>query len=80
MRKRERQFSAREARPAHSAGTPSKPCTYGEKLGVNFYEVHLRARPDSSSTVGDAKFPQLVDSTRGDAFQRKILVSRIICK
>jgi hypothetical protein len=34
----------------------------------------------SSSTVGDAKFPQLVDSTRGDAFHSEILVSRIIHK
>ena len=38
------------------------------------------ARLDSSSTVGDASWPQLVDSTQGDAFQRKILVSRLIRK
>src|ERR1019366_3289805 len=37
-------------------------------------------RLDSSSTVGDAKFPQLVDSTRGDAFHSEILVSQIIHK
>ena len=36
--------------------------------------------PDSSSTVGDASWPQLVDSKQGDACQREILVSRIICK
>jgi MFS family permease len=34
----------------------------------------------SSSTVGDASWPQLVDSTQGDASQREILVSRLICK
>ena len=38
------------------------------------------AMRDSSSTVGDAKFPQLVDSTRGDAFHSEILVSQIIHK
>src|ERR1035437_9812535 len=35
---------------------------------------------DSSSTVGDASWPQLVDSKQGDACQREILVSRLICK
>src|ERR1019366_1317090 len=35
---------------------------------------------NSSSTVGDAKCPQLADSKQGDTDQRKILVSRIICK
>src|ERR1017187_10075715 len=30
----------------------------------------------SSSTVCDAKWRQLVDSTQGDAFRREILVSR----
>src|ERR1035437_6941566 len=34
----------------------------------------------SSSTVGDASWPQPVDSTQGDACQREILVSRLICK
>jgi len=36
--------------------------------------------PGSSSTVGDASWPQLVDSKQGDACQREILVSRLICK
>jgi hypothetical protein len=31
---------------------------------------------DSSSTVCDAKWRQLVDSTQGDASRREILVSR----
>src|ERR1035438_3525331 len=35
---------------------------------------------DSSSTVGDASWPQLIDCKQGDACQREILVSRIICK
>src|ERR1035441_5320205 len=38
------------------------------------------AKPGSSSTVGDASWPQLVDSKQGDACQREILVSRLICK
>src|ERR1035441_4422283 len=38
------------------------------------------AHHDSSSTVGDASWPQLVDSKQGDACQREILVSRLICK
>ena len=43
-----------------------------------FKKTHLNF--DSSSTVGDAKFPQLVDSTRGDAFHSESLVSQIIHK
>src|ERR1039458_3616918 len=35
---------------------------------------------DSSSTVGDASWPQLIDSKQGDACQREILVSRLIYK
>src|ERR1019366_1614712 len=35
---------------------------------------------NSSSTVGDANWPQLVDSKQGDACQREILVSRLIYK
>ena len=38
----------------------------------------LTAFLDSSSTLGGAKWPQLIDSTQGDAFQREILVSRLI--
>jgi len=34
----------------------------------------------SSSTVGGVSWPQPVDSTQGDAFQREILVSRNIGK
>jgi hypothetical protein len=45
-----------------------------------FRPILQRTLPYSSSTVGDAKFPQLVDSTRGDAFHSEILVSRIIHK
>jgi hypothetical protein len=37
-------------------------------------------KPGSSSTVGDASWPQLIDSKQGDTCQREILVSRIICK
>jgi hypothetical protein len=33
---------------------------------------------DSSSTLCEAKWPQLVEATQGDTFQREILVSRHI--
>jgi transposase-like protein len=42
--------------------------------------VHQITVLNSSSTVGDASWPQPVDSTQGDACQREILVSRLICK
>jgi hypothetical protein len=46
----------------------------------DFVAGKLPTQLDSSSTVGDAKFPQLVDSTRGDAFHSEILVSQSIHK
>jgi hypothetical protein len=39
-----------------------------------------KKRCGSSSTVGGVSWPQPVDSTQGDAFQREILVSRNIGK
>jgi hypothetical protein len=47
--------------------TPEESCDLRKDLG-------------SSSTVGDASWLQLVDSKQGDACQREILVSRLICK
>jgi hypothetical protein len=41
-------------------------------------EHRIRIGSSSSSTVGGASWPQPVDSTQGDAFQREILVSRQI--
>src|ERR1019366_3099788 len=41
---------------------------------------HATAPLHSSSTVGDASWPQLIDSKQGDACQREILVSRLIYK
>src|ERR1035441_804406 len=50
----------------------------GRAATIEKSESMIRNTSHSSSTVGDAKFPQLVDSTRGDAFHSEILVSRII--
>ena len=52
---------------------------FKEAADLTDYAVLFRYL-DSSSTVGDASWPQLVDSKQGDACQREILVSRIICK
>src|ERR1035437_4052150 len=41
-----------------------------------FPAVDISRGSDSSSTVCDAKWRQLVDSTQGDASRREILVSR----
>ena len=43
------------------------------------YFVYI-TKHSSSSTVGDANWPQLVDSKQGAACQREILVSRLIYK
>ena len=50
--------------------------TFTKLLGGNLSSATLH----SSSTVGGVSWPQPVDSTQGDAFQREILVSRNIGK
>src|ERR1035441_8064720 len=64
------------------------PLRGGDFQGIRVYrsdmvlgrarKANFRAR--SSSTVGDASWPQLIDSKQGDACQREILVSRLIYK
>ncbi len=51
-----------------------------ERLGFGELIAQHLTDSNSSSTLCEAKWPELVDSTQGGTFQREILVSRVIAK
>src|SRR5664280_3050538 len=69
---------AEEARATVPECQCGRPMTYHDARPVSWL-AHWGPL-HSSSTVGAASWPQLVDSKQGDACQREILVSRLICK
>src|ERR1035437_11063945 len=62
------------------AGTASEQERYKSSRAFHVSGIGRAETHDSSSTVGDASWPQPVDSPQGDACPREILVSRLICK
>ena len=72
---------ARRDNEYERCGTANVFCAVEPKAGRHFtFPTPDRSGFDSSSTVGDASWSQLVDSKQGDVCQREILVSRLICK